>query len=205
MTRLLKWPTTCIYEEVIHVCKEFQLHFCHSKVFNPSYRHEEYANPKSRACNSQSNKDLNFCQHFFFNFHKDKVGWAKGCSQTTKSSHTTWDSQYCLCQLERLLTHSVARLLFFKTKRLLTHSEDGLCLFPLLTKAPHTLFQWYWNFKWTTLQIISLTNLFSLVFALSQMAFNFSWILSWSLISSLVNLLAKFVRNLTQTETKNYN
>lgn len=146
-----------------------------------------------------------FVSIFFLNFHKDKVGWAKGCSQTTKSSHTTWDSQYCLCQLERLLTHSVARLLFFKTKRLLTHSADGLCLFPLLTKARHTLFQWYWNFKWTTLQIISLTNLFSLVFALSQVAFNFSWILSWSLISSLVNLLAKFVRNLTQTETKNSN
>lgn len=48
-------------------------------------------------------------------------------------------------------------------------------------------------------RVLLLTNLFSLVFAFLQVAFNLSWILVRSDKSSLDSLLAKLVRNFIQT------
>ena len=54
-------------------------------------------------------------------------------------------------------------------------------------------------------RVLLLTNLFSLVFAFLQVAFNLSWILVRSDKSSLDSLLAKLVRNFIQTEKQDQN
>ena len=54
-------------------------------------------------------------------------------------------------------------------------------------------------------RFLLLTNLFSLVFAFLQVAFNLSWILVRSDKSSLDSLLAKLVRNFIQTEKQDQN
>ena len=54
-------------------------------------------------------------------------------------------------------------------------------------------------------RVFLLTNLFSLVFAFLQVAFNLSWILVRSDKSSLDSLLAKLVRNFIQTEKQDQN
>ena len=54
-------------------------------------------------------------------------------------------------------------------------------------------------------RVLLLTNLFSLVFAFLQVAFNLSWILVRSDKSSLDSLPAKLVRNFIQTEKQDQN
>lgn len=54
-------------------------------------------------------------------------------------------------------------------------------------------------------RVLLLTNLFSLVFAFLQVAFNLSWILVRSDKSSLDSLLAKLVRNFIQTAKQDQN